>query len=332
MKVYTYKDTPIKVFGLPFFEENKKLERLPEHLRNKFENLDFLGERCPGARVAFKTDAEEFTVEMKLKTLSPDVGMSIYSCQSAEVLIGERSNYRLAGLVNPHSYDCTLSSKAFKKSKKMEEITIFLPRNEIVENISVILPDNAKIEPATDYKYGPVLFYGSSITEGGHASRMSNCYNALLSNRLDFEYYNFGFSGSAKGELEIADYINKINLKLFVMDYDHNAPDATHLKVTHEPFFKRIREKNPDLPIIIMSKPDFENSPLNAERRKIIRTTFENALKAGDKNVYFIDGETFFGKKDRACCTTDTIHPNDLGFYRMAKVIEPIIRKILSIE
>ena len=65
-------------------------------------------------------------------------------------------------------------------------------------------------------------------------------------------------------------------------------------------------------------------------RREIVLATYQNALKAGDENVYFIDGEVFYGEHDRELCTVDKIHPNDLGFYRMAQVIEPIIKSILD--
>ena len=81
-------------------------------------------------------------------------------------------------------------SKSFKKSNTFEDVLIFLPRNEIVENISVTFPDEATVKEPTPYKYGPILFYGSSITEGAHASRPSNSYISLLSNRLDFDFYN----------------------------------------------------------------------------------------------------------------------------------------------
>jgi len=330
LKKYTYKNLPLKVFGLPFFYDNYSLERLPSDLRDKVSDLDFLGRRSTGVRIGFRTDATEFTVELSLKTLSPDVGMSIYACQSAEVLIGDRSNYKFAGLVNPASYDNKVFSKTFKKSNAFEDVLIFLPRNEIVENISVTFPDEATVKEPTPYKYGPILFYGSSITEGAHASRPSNSYISLLSNRLDFDFYNLGFSGSAKGEIEIADYINTTDFNVFVMDYDHNAPTPEFLKSTHKPFFMRIREKNPDLPIIIMSKPDFNSSPADIERRNIIYNTYRDAINQGDRNVYFIDGESFYGADDRGCCSSDTIHPNDLGFYRMANTIEPILKTILE--
>ena len=332
MKKYNCFDEPIKVFGIPFFEEKRKFERLPEQLRAKMSNLEFLGRRCPGARIGFRTDAEEFTVKIYLKTLSLDIGMSIYSCQSACVMIGDRQNSVFAALINPPNYNTKVFEKTVKKSSNMEEVTIWLLRNEEIDNVEIIMPDYACVEGPTPYKYGKALYYGSSITEGGCCCNVTNGYNALLSRWLDLDYYNFGFSGKARGELEMADYINTIDMSLFVMDYDHNAPNVEHLRNTHEPFFKRIREVNPKLPILILSKPDFDYTEDGKERRAVIENTYNNAVKAGDKNVYFVDGETFFGEHDRHLFTIDRTHPNDLGFYRMASVILPRMKKILNID
>ena len=99
---------------------------------------------------------------------------------------------------------------------------------------------------------------------------------------------------------------------------------------THEPFFKVIREQNPDLPIVMMTRPAITYSKDHRERRDVVRETYESALRAGDKNVYFIDGETLFGDTDRELCTVDLIHPNDLGFAKMASVVEPVIKQILE--
>lgn len=214
----------------------------------------------------------------------------------------------------------------------MEDVTLWLVRNEELESVEITFPDDAEIEAPTPYKYGPALYYGSSITEGGCCSSVTNSYNALLSRWLDLDYYNFGFSGNAYGELEMADYINTIDFNLFVYDYDHNAPSVEHLQKTHEPFFLRVREKNPDVPVLMLSRPNFDYSQSAAQRRRIIEQTYFNAIKRGDDKVYYIDGESFFGQKDRQLCTVDQIHPNDLGFYRMAKVILPVMKEILDCE
>lgn len=332
MKTYTCYDAPLKVFGVPFFEENKKFERLPLSLREKLTRLDFLGRRCPGARVGFRTDAAEFTVRVSLKTLSVDLAMSLYSCQSVVVMIGDRQNAELAGLVNPTDYEGKTFEKTFTKEAEMQEVTLWLPRNEELENVEVIVSDDATVLEPTPYKYGKALYYGSSITEGGCCTSVVNGYNALLSRWLDLDYYNFGFSGNARGEIELAQYISTIDMSLFVLDYDHNAPSTDHLSETHEQFYRCIRESKPSVPILMLSRPNFYGSLNNIIRRQIIENTYNNALKSGDKNVYYIDGEALFGNEDRTLCTVDRTHPNDLGFYRMAKCIMPTMKKMLGIE
>ena len=94
----------------------------------------------------------------------------------------------------------------------------------------------------------------------------------------------------------------------------------------------RIREKQPNLPILMMGRPDFDYAADARERRDIIFSTYKNALARGDQNVYYLDSEEFFGTVDREQCTVDRVHPNDLGFYRMAEVVEPVLRQMLNIK
>lgn len=334
MKEFTYKDYPIKVFGIPHFEKHKTLHRLPDELIEKIPNLDFLGKRPMGARLGFRTNSKSITLKIELETLGVDVGMSIYACQSAYVFVGERQHSRYLGLSNAYNYESKVFEKTFKKSADMEDVLIFLPRNEIIKNVWIYIDDTAEIEPPTPYKYSkPMLFYGSSITEGGIACNVCNGYNAVISRHLDADYYNLGFSGNAKGELAMADFINTIDMSLFVYDYDHNAPTPEHLESTHEPFFKRIREAHPSVPIIMMTRPFAVYGEEEIRRREIVKKTYENAISSGDKNVYFIDGEAPFRDDfDRELCFIDTIHPNDLGYSKMVAHIEPLIKKILEAQ
>ena len=128
----------------------------------------------------------------------------------------------------------------------------------------------------------------------------------------------------------MADYINTLDMSVLVYDYDHNAPNPEYLRRTHQPFFQRIRAKHPELPILMMTRPAAVYEGEILERREIVRTTYEAALAAGDKHVWFIDGETFYGPSDRHLCSFDEVHPNDLGFYRMATVIRPVLEEILG--
>ena len=328
MKTYSYKDSPLEMHGLPFFSENHIIERVPSEVREKVPSLAFLGRRPAGARLCFRTNSKNLRVKMTLGTLSPDIGMSLFACQSANIYV----DGRYLGLARPDNYTQPLAVGKFTKDKAMQDVMIYLPRNEIICDIVVSIDDDARLEAPTPYRHPvPVIFYGSSITEGGCCSRPANAYNALLSRWLDFDYVNLGFSGAGKGELAIADYINTLDKCAFVYDYDHNAPSAEHLAATHEPFFRRIREHSPELPVLMLTKPDADYDPESGRRRDIIRATYEHAVAAGDKRVWFIDGATYYGDTDRDACSADTCHPNDLGMYRMAQTIRPVMEEILAL-
>ena len=132
----------------------------------------------------------------------------------------------------------------------------------------------------------PVIFYGSSITHGAAASRPGNTYEAFISQKYNLNYINLGFAGRARGEREMAQYIAGREMSVFVCDYDHNAPNAEHLKATHYPFYEVIREKYPEIPYIMITKPDFRRNPqANAVRRDIIKASYEKARANGDRNV-----------------------------------------------
>jgi lysophospholipase L1-like esterase len=148
----------------------------------------------------------------------------------------------------------------------------------------------------------------------------------MLCRAVDAEQINMGFSGSARGEDAIAAYVRDLSMSLFVYDYDYNAPTVEHLANTHERMFRTIREAQPELPVIMMSRAHHILSETDALRRTVVETTYKNALAAGDKNVYFLDGAAL-----TALCknegTVDGVHPTDFGFVSMASALEKLIRE-----
>ena len=133
------------------------------------------------------------------------------------------------------------------------------------------------------------------------------------------------FSGNAKAEKVMSDYICSLDMSLFVYDYDHNAPTYEHLEETHERMFIEFRQAHPDVPVIMMTRPKFTFDEAEEKRESLIRKTYENALARGDKNVFFLSGRELMliAKNDG---TVDGCHPNDLGFFSMAKAIERLLK------
>ena len=120
-------------------------------------------------------------------------------------------------------------------------------------------------------------------------------------------------------------------MSAFVLDYDHNAPNPEHLANTHENFFKTVREKNPTLPIVMVSRPNtLYNTLDDAKRRQVIFKTYLNAKSAGDNNVYFVDGSSFLLSDTADTQIVDQCHPSDGGFLRMAEIIGGVLKSAIK--
>ena len=217
------------------------------------------------------------------------------------------------------------------KSDKLHHYTINFPLYNDVDELLIGIKEGSTLSEGLPYvDAAPMIFYGSSITQGGCASRPGLAYEATICRKLNRNYLNMGFSGSAKGEPRLAEYLATLPMSIFVCDYDYNAPTAEHLEATHYPFYEIIRRKNPTVPYLMISRHTSHRSENADRRRAVIRASYERAKANGDENVYFLDGDSFFPDEWRDSCTVDTVHPNDLGFYFMAKGIGDAIAEILE--
>ncbi len=328
------REAPFSLHGVFYDEAQGQFVRMDQKVVDKVNtDVKWLNRQTAGGRVCFKTDSKYIAFHAVMYddgghhcTHSFDQAFDILRLNDTLPYITYDYTF-----TPPRSFEGNVYTAGIGTDGVMEDRVLCLPLFNTVYELYIAVKRDAEIGFSNPYVYEkPVVFYGSSITQGGCASRPSNTYQSILSKKLRFDYTTLGFAGNAKGEIEIAEYIADLDMSVFVLDYDHNAPDAEHLRKTHLPFFRAVREKNPTLPIVIISAPntmpwyDWYQS-----RRDAIRETYETAVAEGDKNVYFIDGSELFGEEDRDLCTLDTCHPNDLGMYRMACRIEPVLKKIL---
>ena len=304
--------------------------RMPEKIAKKIsEGVYGLNYHTSGGRICFATDSEYIILSCKLSGITPFPHIPLTGQSSFDVY----ADGIFHTCIRPENAQMTEYTGICQfEDRKMRNITINFPLYNDVEDIHVGLQLDAIIEENTDIDCKkPVVFYGSSITQGGCASRPGLCYTSIVCRKLHCDYINLGFSGNAKGEPVMAEYIASLDMSVFVMDYDHNAPTPEQLEETHEKFFEIIRKANPELPVVFITKPDFKFSPeYGAKRREIIYKTYTNAIAKGDKKVWFIDGEKLWGDTDWDCCTMDRCHPNDLGFMRMAEAVLPTLEEALK--
>ena len=306
--------------------------RVPSRVRERMnDGLKGLSYHTSGGRIRFTTDSDSLSVRMAVTQRIGMAHMPLSGSAGLDIFADCGDGLKYAATKQP-AFGRTRLEAEVPLPKGEKNVTIYLPLYNGVKSLKIGTEKGASLGAPPPYTHEkPVVFYGSSITQGGCASRTSNSYCALLARRLDSDFINLGFSGSAKGEAYMADYIAGLAMSCFVYDYDHNAPNVDHLVATHQSFFRTIRERRPDLPVVLVTRPDVDLAPQESERRRaVVRQTYDEACAAGDRRVYFVDGFTLFGRSDRDACTVDGCHPNDLGFVRMADGIEPALRAALG--
>jgi hypothetical protein len=325
------RQAPFKIYGL--WNPQINFHRMPEEVaKNTSEAVVTHNKSAAGGRVRFCTDSPYVAIRIKHAPYNWGApGISRQGQIGVDMYIeNDGIDVYYGSFMPPVDMEEGYEGVLYIKEQGIHQITLCMPYVKEIYDIQVGLEKCSVLEAHTPYKQeNPVVFYGSSITQGISASRPGNSYENFISRKLDCNYVNLGFSGSAMGETAVAEYIAELSMSAFVMDYDHNAPDIEHLEKTHEPFYKIIREKNPTLPILLLTKPDAGLEEENQARRAVVKRTFLNARENGDKHVYFIDGYSFFSENCRKDCTVDGCHPNDLGMYFIAEGVSKVLENVL---
>lgn len=319
--------------GFPWYEKDLKLYRMPEKLLERFnDNMQEIAKSTAGGLIRFKTNTEKmalyakytFKREHECMSQSVDAGFDLYLVKDGE--------YEFAANFRPNLGDDFLDmEKLIANTGEAREYILYFPLFSWVEELKIGIEKNSVIENIETTERKKLLFYGSSVTHGGAACRPGLTYPAILSRKLNCEMINLGYAGNCRGEEFLAKEIAKLEFNAFVMEYDHNEAKAFELNKKHERFFKIIRSSHKDIPIILMSRPDFSHSvnQKTEEFKKVVFNTYSNAVESGDKNVYFVDGRKIFPNKTRSDFTSDKVHPNDMGFYLMADNLHAILKNIL---
>lgn len=217
------------------------------------------------------------------------------------------------------------------------EYMLYLPLYDGVSSLSIGIDSLASIsqpQMAIPRRTKPVVFYGSSILQGGCANRPGMAHTNIISRRLNREAINLGFSGNALLDYEIADVMSAIDAGVYVLDFVPNA-SSEQINEKAETFYRKIRSKHPKTPIIFIEDPIFTHTLFDTRidmevknKNKAINQVFNHLKEIGEKNIYLISSENMLGKDGEA--TVDGIHFTDLGMMRYADLVCPVIKKVLK--
>ena len=341
---YDVRKPPFTLHGFYDPINEPYFHRLPTEVgKQTSAKVSSLEKESSGGCVRFSTDSAYVAIKAEYRTgagfnshtpLAESAGFDLYCDSEFE------SRYihaflppKTVATEGEMSYESLIPIRG---ERRMRHYTINFPIHSCIQNLYVGLQESAKVGEELPYSDElPVVIYGSSIVHGTAATRPGLTYTNMLRRKLNMEVLNFGFSGNAKSEDAIITYLRDLPMSVFVYDYDHNAPNAEHLRNTHLRAYQRFREVHPDIPFIMVSSPNVVTNKnwsheVYSERRSVIMDTYKYAVQRGDKHVYYIDGEGFFMGHEENDCTMDSIHPNDMGFSKMADGIACIIKAALT--
>lgn len=327
---YDIDQAPFSLYGV--FREGDHYVRMPDRIAQTVsEPVSHLNQYTAGGRIRFVTDSKQIAIHAICFNRDPSPHMPFTATTGFDVYADVQDYWQYFGTFKP-PVDCKgiYEGVVALPLEGKHTLQINMPLYNGVYQVYIGLEKGASLEAAAPLLQPPVVYYGSSITQGACASRPGNSYQAMLHRHFQTDYINLGFSGNAKAEVEIMDYMASLDMRMFVYDYDHNAPDQTHLQATHARGYRIIREKHPEIPILLMTRPKYHLSDVLLERNAIIRQTYERALAAGDKNIYFIDGRELLLPEAREFSLVDNTHPSDLGFFGMYSRMLPLMQKLVK--
>ena len=208
---------------------------------------------------------------------------------------------------------------------ELREYRMFLPLYDGLKSIEIGIDNSSFIRKPKTSEKKPIIFYGTSITQGATASRPGMAHTNIISRKLDRDVINFGFSGNGRMEQLISELISESNPIFYVIECMPNmSPDMITSNTI--PLVDTIRNKHPNTPIILV---DLFNSPLTAldnnidksrnEMNNALKTEYEKMIDNGYDNIIYLESRNSLGDDFEG--TVDAVHFTDIGFNRYSNFL-----------
>jgi hypothetical protein len=332
-------EAPLALAGFAWFARDRVYNRMPRNFAKPFrEDVEYLATNTAGGQIRFQTDSPTIKLKVKLAGEHNMDHMPATGQCGFDIYLGDPGQQRFAGVTRGDRAATEFETVLNNVSRQwLRNVTINMPLYQGVESVQVGLEEGAQVLAPPPYADNrPVVVYGTSITQGGCACRPGMLHTNILSRAMNRPFINLGFSGNGRGEPEVAEALASIaDPAGYVLDYEANA-GLEGLQNTLTNFIDILRAAHPKTPILVVSAIPYASDSYDAgtqenhaKTRALQRGEVERRQAAGDANIFFHDGITLLGD-DFDECTVDGCHPTDLGFYRMAQGMLPVLNTVLA--
>jgi lysophospholipase L1-like esterase len=298
------------------------------------EKVKFLATLSPGLAVAFQTNSTKIWAEWSIKPDAQSLNMNAIAFKGLDLYIKRDGIWQFAAVGKPNGGNTNSELLIEGMDNSVKDCLLYLPVFSEVKSVRIGVESSAAID-ALPYPFEKkVLVHGTSIVHGAEASRAGMTYPAQLARNTGWDIINFGFSGNARMENEMADCIADITADAYIIDCLPNTAADQIINRTRY-MVEAIRKKHPNVPIFLMESIPFgsSNFNLNVKNETELKNTnlkqvFEKLQERGTAHLYYIEGDELVGNDQEG--SGDGIHPNDLGFNRMVHHLIPLITPVLN--
>lgn len=289
--------------------------------------------------VRFDSDAREITARWTLDQPMRSIEhMPATGIAGLDLYARDNGTWRWVGLARPKNELQNEERILVGIPSGMHEYLMYLPLYSGVESIQIGVNEDAAITPgASSNGFGegkPLVFYGTSITQGASASRPGMAYPAILGRRLNRSTINLGFASNGTMDLELAELMGEVDAAAYVIDCVPNMT-VEMVRTRSVPFVAILRERRPEVPIVIVECIDQQNAwflPGIHEgivvRNEALRSAFDTMEDRGFNRLVYVEGSRLLG--DATDTAVDGIHPSDLGNTYIADALEPVLVEALT--
>lgn len=341
--------TDLRVINKFFDNTERTFSRLPAYLKDSIAEGRDLWDRqqcSSGIAIRFATDSRRIGVKYELFWDTHMIHMADTGLKGTDLYIFEGDSvWRHVNTNRPYvkkdadgnKTKLVESTYVSNLDGKMHEYMIYLPLYDGIEELFVKVDSTATITPGNMTLIDPsrrIVAYGTSILQGGCASRTGMAATNIISRELNAEVFNLGFSGEGKMDNYMAYAMARIpDVDVFLLDPVPNCTEMMCDTLTYD-FVNILRTLRPEVPIVMLEGPLYPyyrydsmfNSYLPA-KNAAFRRNYDKLKAENPENLYYVTSEGLDGVEDDG--TVDGIHLTDLGFRHYADKMVPILRDLM---
>lgn len=305
--------------------------RLPTRAKKMVNNIVWeISKKSAGISIHFSTNSS--SVAVKWNGVRAMDHMTALGVSGLDLYVKHEKKWKWLAVGRPNSEQNKAQLFA-GLSSKMRDYMLYLPLYNPVHHVELGIDPSSKIKSTSPRKRKPIVFYGTSITQGGCASRPGMSYPAILGRWLDRPSINLGFSGNGKMQPGVIDLLCELNPAIYVLD---NLPNmqADLIKERLGPAILKLRTARPKTPIVLIDNILYCDAYLKLLRKERYESSnmtqysiYKKLKRRGIKNLYYIKDNDLIGEDGEA--SVDGVHLTDLGYMRFSEKIIKVLKKLI---